>query len=163
MLFDGTLGDWKLKPVSLELRKGSVPYSTRPYPILEKYFKTTCKEVERLCEIGVLKRQRESEWGSPTFITPKNDHTVRVVLDFRRLNKMLVRKPFPLPKISTTLMQLKGFTYATALDLNMGYYTIRIDAKASEMCTIIFPWGKYSYQRLPMGISGAQDIFQGNV
>ena len=99
--------------------------------------------------------------GSPTFITPKKDQTVRVVLDFRRLYKMLVRKPFPLPKISSTLMQLKGFTYATALDLNMGYYTIRIDAKASEMCTIIFPWGKYSYQRLPMGISGAPDIFQG--
>jgi len=151
-LFDGTFGNWKLKPVSLELREGSVPYSTRPYPILEKYFKTTHKKVER---------QRESEWGSPTLITPKNDHTVRVVLDFRRLNKMLVRKPFPLPKISTTIMQLKGFTYATALDLNMGYYTIRIDAKASEMCTIIFPWGKYSYQRLPMGISGAPDIFQG--
>ena len=32
-LFDGTLGDWKLKPVSLELREGSVPYSTRLYPI----------------------------------------------------------------------------------------------------------------------------------
>jgi hypothetical protein len=58
-------------------------------------------------------------------------------------------------------MQLKGFTYATALDLNMGYYTIRLDAKSSQMCTIIFPWGKYSYQRLPMGISGSTDIFQG--
>ena len=160
-LFDGTLGDWKLKPVSLELREGSVPYSTRPYPIPEKYFTTSRKEVERLCEIGVLKRQRESEWVSPTFITPKKDQTVRVVSDFRRLNKMLVRKPFPLPKISTTLMQLTGFTYATALYLNMGYYTIRIDAKASDMCTIIFPWGKYSYQRVPMGISRAPDIFEG--
>ena len=80
-----------------------------------------------------------------------------MVSDFRRLNKMLVRKLFPLPKISTTLLQLTGFTYATTLDLNdlnMGNYTIRIDARASEMCTIIFPWGKYSYQRLPMGISG---------
>jgi len=70
---------------------------------------------------------------------------------------MLVRKLFPLPKISTTLLQLTGFTYATTLDLNdlnMGNYTIRIDARASEMCTIIFPWGKYSYRRLPMGISG---------
>ena len=99
--------------------------------------------------------------GSPTFITPEKDQTVCVVLDFRRLNKMLIMKPFPLRKISTTLMQLKGFTCATALDLNMGYYTIRIDAKASNMCTIIFPWGKYSYQRLPMGINGAPDIFQG--
>jgi hypothetical protein len=36
------------------------------------------------------------------------------------------------------LQELEGFTYATALDLNMGYYTIRLDSAASEMCTIIF-------------------------
>ncbi len=47
-----------------------------------------------------------------------------------------------------------------ALDLNMGYYTIRLDAQESEMCTIIFPWGKYSYNRLPMGFGGSADIFQ---
>jgi hypothetical protein len=59
-----------------------------------------------------------------------------------------------------TLQELEGFTYATALDLNMGYYTIRLDPQSSEMCTIIFPWGKYSYQRLPMGFGGSADIFQ---
>ncbi len=48
----------------------------------------------------------------------------------------------------------------TALDLNMGYYTIRLDREASEICTIIFPWGKYSYKRLPMGFGGSADIFQ---
>jgi hypothetical protein len=31
---------------------------------------------------------------------------------------------------------------------------------ASEMCTIIFPWGKYSYKRLPMGFGGSADIFK---
>jgi hypothetical protein len=48
----------------------------------------------------------------------------------------------------------------------MNYYTIRLEPMASEMCTIIFPWGKYSYLRLPMGFAGSADIFQaetGNV
>jgi hypothetical protein len=58
------------------------------------------------------------------------------------------------------LQELKGFTYATTLDLNMGYYTIRLDPTAAKMCTIIFPWGKYSYQRLPIGFAGSADIFQ---
>ena len=80
--------------------------------------------------------------------------------DFRELNKRIIRKPYTIPKISTTLQELEGFTYATALDLNMGYYTIRLDPKSSEICTIIFPWGKYSYQRLPMGFGGSADIFQ---
>jgi hypothetical protein len=42
----------------------------------------------------------------------------------------------------------------------MGYYTIRLDPTAAKVCTIIFPWGKFSYQRLPMGFSGSADIFQ---
>ncbi len=43
------------------------------------------------------------------------------------------------------LQELEGFSFATALDLNMGYYNIRLDPDASKICTIIFPWGKYSY------------------
>jgi len=88
---------------------------------------------------------------------------VRTISDFRELNKRIVRKPYPIPKISMILQELEGFTYATALDLNMGYYTIRLDPKASEMCTIIFPWGKYSYKRLPMGFGGSADIFQAQI
>jgi tRNA uridine 5-carbamoylmethylation protein Kti12 len=68
-----------------------------------------------------MKRQASSQWASPTFIIPKKDMTVRTISDFRELNKRIIRRPYPIPKISTTLQELKGFTYATALDLNMGY------------------------------------------
>jgi hypothetical protein len=71
--------------------------------------------------------------------------------NFWEVNKRLVRKPFQIPKICTVLQEGEGFTFATALDLNIGYYTIRLDPDASKICTIIFPWGKYSYKRLPMG------------
>ncbi len=49
---------------------------------------------------------------------------------------------------------------AATLDLNMGYYTIRLDPTAAEMCTINVPWMKYLYQRLTMGFAGLADIFQ---
>jgi hypothetical protein len=61
------------------------------------------------------------------------------------------------------LQELEGFTFATALDLNMGYYAIRLDPDASKICTIIFPWGKCSYKQLPMGIANSPDIFQGKM
>eukprot|EP00804_Cyclotella_cryptica_P026163 CCRYP_009761-RA/>CCRYP_009761-RA protein AED:0.05 eAED:0.05 QI:0/-1/0/1/-1/0/1/0/163 len=116
------------------------------------------KELKRLCDLGVLQWQPSSEWASPSYIVPKQ--TVRFLSDFREVNKRIVRKPFPLPKISTVMQELEGFTFATALELNMGYYTIRLDPDASKICTIIFPWGKYSYLRLPMGIAGSPEIFQ---
>jgi hypothetical protein len=118
-----------------------------------------CQKSTR-CQLRVLERQPASEWASPSFIIPKKDQTIHFFSEFREVNKRLVRKPFPIPKISTVLQEIKGFSYATALDLNMGYYTIRLDPDASKICTVIFPWGKYSYKRLPMNIAGSPDIFQ---
>ena len=80
--------------------------------------------------------------------------------DFREVNKRLVRKLFLIPKVSTILHNLDGFTYATTLDLNMGYYTIRLDPDSSKICTLIFPWGKYSYLQLSISVAGSPDVFQ---
>ncbi len=59
------------------------------------------------------------------------------------------------------LLGSEEFSFTTALDLNMGYYTIRLDPDAFKICTIIFSWGKYSYKQLSMGIAGSPDIFLG--
>jgi hypothetical protein len=60
------------------------------------------------------------------------------------------------------IRSMEGFAFASALDLNMGYYHIKLDADAQKLCTIVFPWlrGKYIYKRLPMGIKIAPDVFQ---
>ena len=78
---------------------------------------------------------------SDIYHSKKKNMTVRTITDFRDLNKRIVRRPYPIPKISTTLQELEGFTYATALDLNMGYYTIRLDPRAVEMFTIVIGHG----------------------
>ncbi len=121
-LFDGKLGNWKFLPVSFELKEGAKPYHGRPYPIPKIHKATTLmKAIDCLILIGVLKWQPLSKWALPSFIIPKKDHTVRTISDFRKLNKRIVRKPYPIPKISTTFQELEGFAYATTLDLNMGY------------------------------------------
>ncbi len=95
-----------------------------------------------------------------TIIHNTKEGTVCFITDFREVKNWLVRKPVPLPKISTILQELEGFTYATTIDLNTGYDTIRLDPDATKICTLIFPWGKYSYLYLPMWIAGSQDVFQ---
>ena len=42
----------------------------------------------------------------------------------------------------------------------MGYCMVRLDFSSQKLCTIITPWGKYQYQRLPMGVNVSPDIFQ---
>ena len=162
-LFDGTLGDWKTDPVGFKLKPGAKPYHSKPYPVPRVHLETLKKEIKRLCELGVLKKQPETPYGLPTFVIPKKDETVRVVTNFQEVNKTIICTPYPVPKISTVLQEMEGFTYATSLDLNMGYYTIRLDGDAQKICTLVLPWGKYSYLRLPMGMSGSPDIFQENM
>jgi hypothetical protein len=62
LLFDGTWGDWKLPPVSFELKEGMKPYHGRPYPIPHKHKAILMKEIKRLCNIGVLEWQPSSQW-----------------------------------------------------------------------------------------------------
>jgi hypothetical protein len=61
------------------------------------------------------------------------------------LNLLLKRQPFPIPKIVDVIRSIEGFTFASVLDLNMGYYHIKLDADAQNLCSIVFPWhmGKY--------------------
>jgi hypothetical protein len=70
-LCDGTLGDWDCNLVSLQLKEGAQPYHGRLFPIPKKHVETLKKEIQRLCDLGVLKWQADSEWASPTFIIPK--------------------------------------------------------------------------------------------
>jgi hypothetical protein len=113
-----------------------------------------------MVELGVMRKVNRSGWAFPAFTVPKKDTTLRSIADLRELNKRIKRKPYPIPKIQDMMLKLKGFLYATSLDLNMGYYHIRLTPESLSYCTVIFPWGKYEYLRLPMGLCNSPDIFQ---
>jgi hypothetical protein len=98
------------------------------------------KEINCLVSIWVLKWQPLSKWALPSFIIPKKDYTVRTISNFRELNKWIVRKPYPIPKISTTLQEWEGFTYATTLDLNMGYIPTGSTPQPPR-CALSYPLG----------------------
>jgi len=161
-MFQGTLGKWVGEEVHFELKEGAQPWQGKPYPLPRVHKETIKKEVERLVQLGVLSKveNEDSRWGSPCFIIPKSNGTVRFLTDFRELNKRIIRKQYPLPKISDTLQQMEKFTYASAIDLNMGYYHLELSPETMEICTVVFPFGKFRYSRLPMGASAAPDVFQ---
>jgi hypothetical protein len=121
------------------------------YPVPHSLKATTKTEMKRLTYIDVFNR---------TFIQAKKIGDVGILTESRRLNAQIKRKPFPLPKISDILSKLSRFKYATAIDLSMVYYHIQLDLVGQKFCTTIFPWGKYQYKRLPMGVKTSPDISQ---
>jgi len=117
-------------------------------------------EIKWLESLGILTQVKASQWAAPTFIIPKKDSTVLVITDFHGLNKCLVHKPYPIPKIPDIFQGMEKLKFATTIDLNMGYYSMPLAEESKHLCVISLPWGLYCYEVLPQGIKPATDIFQ---
>src|SRR5687768_3572210 len=94
------------------------------------------------------------------FTINKPDGSLRSLADLQELNKRIKQHPYPITKIQEMLLKLEGFMWATSLDLNMGYYHLYLTPNVSQLCTVVLPWKKNEYLRLPMGLCNSPDIFQ---
>ncbi len=93
----------------------------------------------------------------------KEDNRVRWISYSRQLNKVMRHKQYPLPIIMDVLRKCSGYKFFTKLDVSMQYYTFELDNKSQDSRTIITPFDKYKYLRLPMGLKHSPDIAQANV
>ena len=82
-------------------------FNSRYYSVPRIDKKTFLKELKILVEIGVLTPVQQSQYGTPVFIFPKKEDTMRFITGYLRLNQKLVRKPYSLPRIGDTMKQLE--------------------------------------------------------
>ena len=90
----------------------------------------------------------------------KKYNIIRFVTDYRMLNAVLKRKPYPLPLIPEIMLSIGLFRWAMCIDLNMGYYSMSLSEASKKLCVTCLPWGLYQYNMLHMGVKVATDVFQ---
>ena len=164
-LFGGGLGKLNdsFSKAHITLKAGTKPHASTYYTMPRAYENPAKKEINRMCDVGILKKlhwDNDTPWAAASFCQMKKTGDLRIVTDFRKMNESIERHPFPLPRINDVMQKLERFKSATALDLSQGFYTIPLDKESQKICTTVTPWGKYAYQRLPMGIACAPDMFQ---
>jgi hypothetical protein len=100
------------------------------------------------------------EWCFPAFGIPKKNGKIHFVINFQSINNQLEQREYPFTPAEEIFHLIGGFTWATSLNLNMGYLHIRLSQASQEPLTIVMPLGFYSCTVLPMGVMPATDIFQ---
>lgn len=135
------------------------PIALKPYrlsPIRQHQLKVKLGE---MLENNIIE-ESESPWAAPVVLVPKGDSDIRVCVDYRKLNAITIPDRYPLPRIDDLLHQAKAMPYMTTIDLQSGYWQIKIDENDQNKSTFVTAFGTYSFKRMPFGLRNAPSTFQ---
>ena len=119
------------------------------------------KEITSLVDRGILMPITEpTEWVSQMALAEKSNGDIRICIDPAPLNEALQREHYKLPTLDDVLHQFKDAKLFTKLDIKQAYWHVRLDEESSYLTTMITPFGRYRWMRLPFGLKVSSEIFQ---
>jgi hypothetical protein len=137
------LGKFKLPDYILPVANDYKPDQAKPYPIPKAYEQQAKEEIERLIKLDILEQIYSSETASPAFFIKKPSGALRLLNDFRGLNKYLRRAPYTVPLIREILTRLGNAKYFSSMDANMGYYARVLAEESRPYTAFCLPFGKF--------------------
>ncbi|GJZ45685.1 putative reverse transcriptase domain-containing protein [Tanacetum coccineum] len=104
-------------------------------------------------------RPSSSPWGAPVLFVKKNDGSFRMCIDYRELNKLMVKNRYSLPRIDDLFDQLQGSSVYSKIDLRSGYHQLRIREEDIPKTAFRTRYGHYEFQVMPFGLTNALAVF----
>jgi hypothetical protein len=115
--------------------------------------------IDDMLSSGII-RPSESPYASPTVLVRKRDGSMRVCVDFRKLNDMTVKDCYPIPKIDDMIARLGRARMFSKLDLASGYHQVRVREGDKHKTAFITEYGLFEYNVMPFGLTNAPATFQ---
>ena len=100
------------------------PVRLVPYRIPHAYRKVVQEELAEMLEAGII-TPSSSAWASPIVLVDKKDGSLRLCVDFRKLNAVAQMDAYPIPRIDELIDRLGKAKYVSTLDLARGYWQVR--------------------------------------
>lgn len=118
-------------------------------------------DLDNLVDRGVLVPvTKPTDWVSQMAVVKKPNGKLRICIDPQGLNSALSREHYTLPTLDDVLPKLQNARIFSKLDVKEAFWHVRLDEKSSELTTMITPFGRYRWARLPFGLKVSSEIFQ---
>ena len=144
----------------LEIKTGDAqPIASSPHRVPDRLKEGVRMEVAKLVEMGVVV-ESTSPWASPIVPVAKEDGTIRLCVDYRRLNGVSQGDPYYMATLEEILERVGSSSCISKLDLSRGFYQIEVQEQSIQKTAFITPFGKFEFLRMPFGLRNAPSIFQ---
>lgn len=117
------------------------------------------KILDDLLAKGII-RNSNSEYAFPIVLVCKKNGEYRMCIDYRTLNKYILRNNYPIPVIEDQLNILKDKKYFSILDLKDGFFHIRMAEESIKYTSFVTPFSQFEYLKMPFGLKSAPTRFQ---
>jgi transposase InsO family protein len=142
----------------INLEPGSSPTWGTVYRMSPAELDEVRKQLDVLLQNGWI-RPSESPFGAPILFVRKKDGSLRMCVDYRRLNAITVKNRAPLPRIEELFDQLNGATVFSKLDLAQGYHQMRVAEEDIHKTAFRTRYGHFEFTVLPFGLTNAPSAF----
>lgn len=144
--------------MNIKLVKDHMPFFCRPRRLSYYENSELSKMLKELLDKGIIKRST-SEYSSRVVLVSKKDGTLRMCVDFRSLNKLVIRDNFPMPVMEEQIEMLQGKVFFTQLDLKNAFYHVQVKEECTKYLSFVTPNGQFEFLRMPFGFCNAPSTF----
>jgi hypothetical protein len=143
---------------SINLITRATLVSKTPYKMSTPELKELQMQLEELLKKGYI-CPSVSPWGAPVLLVKKKYGTLILCIDFKQVNKVIVKNKYPLPRIDDLFDQLKDVKIFSNIDLRSGYHQVRIKEEDISKTAFRKRYGHYEFTVVPFGLSNAPVVF----
>nr|GEW34623.1 putative reverse transcriptase domain-containing protein [Tanacetum cinerariifolium] len=144
--------------VSIDLVPGAAPVAQAPYRLNPSEMKELSDQLKELANKGFI-RPSSSPWGALVLFVKKKDRSFWMCIDYRKLNKLMVKNRNPLPRIDDLFDQLQGSSVYSKIDLRLGYHQLRVREEDILKTAFRTRYDHYEFQVMPFGLTKAPAVF----
>ena len=134
-------------------------FRVKQYPIPFHAREAVTNELKDMLAKGIVQHST-SPYTSPLTVVKKKDDSLRLCVDFRRLNAVAEFDAEPIPNQEEIMSRLSKAKIFSKFDLTKGYWQIPLDPESKKFTAFQSPLGLLEFNYMPFGLAAASSTFQ---